>query len=102
MLVDKIQHRYSWTDEIIQDLPVCRFWEIIDAIEFAEEQERKEKMFHTWQLLTAQGLDKNFDDYYRSCYKVSSKQQNYETEKAKDIEAKVDAVLAKKRAKGGG
>ena len=77
MLIDKIQHRYSWTDEIIRDLPYARFFEIIEAIEFAEEQERQREMFHTWQLLSAQGLKVGFKEYYEGIYPKSKEETTF-------------------------
>ena len=102
LLIDKIQSRYSWTDEQLQKVYYARFFDIVDTIILAERNEFREKMFFTWQLLSPNLDGKSFKDYLTdfglTVENHIEKKEDNRKESEKILE-KLDEAIKKKKGK---
>lgn len=93
-----IQARYSWTDQIVFDLPAARFLQIIKTIFEVKEHEQREKFilesYNAWQIvevvkgiMSEKAKGQSFGDYIKKLGLVEKPKQGSKAEK---LQAAID------------
>lgn len=96
-LVDLIQHRYGWTDEVVFNLPYARFLDICEVVvEQTHEDRTQQFRYAAFTSFLVSGLkDTSFDQYIESLGLSPKSNAPKKVVKAEDALAKANEILAK-------